>query len=779
MQAQEAVLGEIVVTARKTAERLQDVPLAITALDSQAILDAGIGNLDDIANQTPGLIFFSAFGDDLPTPVIRGISQTQIFGENNVAIFVDGAYVSGRAGINFAQLDLERIEVVKGPQSAMYGRGSFSGAINFITAKPTREAFGRAEATLGDSGTERFRLVGSGLLTDQILGRIALSYDSWDGSYENQNPGGGPNIGGYDRKTLDGSLLFEPSDSLSILLKAYLSDDQNYSPAISTVFANCEPRTTDGKLANVCGELQPVGTRDLSVVQTAYGQLREITRANLNIDWDVAGGTLSAITGYSDVTSEARYDGSRGGGDRSIPFLYQTNAVSNFAPNAAQQVRAFYTGLVQDDPEDSTTEISQEVRFTSDASQSLRWGAGGYYWEADTEARGNRPFATVPLPGDFRDFLPVVRIPLPPTFTTWLPVARVGNLALLPWWGETQPITTSFDETKSWSLFAHVEKDLSETTTVRLEGRFSDEENIFTATTGASASDSWSFGTGRASVTWKPSDEATYYAAVSRGVKAGGFDTYNVTVNGAQVTEFSPYDPEKLWSYEAGMKRSLWDGRAYLDVSVFFLDWTDIIIPTVFDPDGDEGPSAPVGVDDNAGSAHSQGIEAQLSVALTDALTLGLGGTWNEAEYDDAQIESFFAFPSFAPDGDVSGNQLLRQSKIQANASLAYRSTLSNGWDLFWRVDANYRSKWYVGADNLSEVPARTISNLRFGIESDTYRLEFWGDNVLDEDAPTAAFRDVWFSNTPDGVNYNFFPFRYSVSHPDRRRFGVTATVKF
>ena len=119
------------------------MPLAITAFDSKTIEAAGITNLADVAALTPGLTFFNAFGENLPVPVIRGVVPQDIFGVNAAAIFVDGVYVSGREGLNFSQLDIERIEVLKGPQSAMYGRNAFSGAINYVTKTPERRIRGQ------------------------------------------------------------------------------------------------------------------------------------------------------------------------------------------------------------------------------------------------------------------------------------------------------------------------------------------------------------------------------------------------------------------------------------------------------------------------------------------------------------------------------------------------------------------------------------------------------------------------------------------------------------
>ena len=132
-----AGLEEVVVTARKQSEQLINVPLAITAFTAEAIEARGISNLDDVAAFTPGLTFSNVIGDFLPAPVIRGVAPIDIFGELNTAIFFDGVYVAGREGINFNQLDLERIEVVKGPQAALYGRNAFSLSLIHIS-EPTR-----------------------------------------------------------------------------------------------------------------------------------------------------------------------------------------------------------------------------------------------------------------------------------------------------------------------------------------------------------------------------------------------------------------------------------------------------------------------------------------------------------------------------------------------------------------------------------------------------------------------------------------------------------------
>ena len=320
-----AALEEIVVTARRVEERLQDVPLAITAFSAAEIQSAGIENLDDVANLTPGLTFSSLLGEFLPVPVVRGIAPTAVQDrENNAAIFVDGVYISGREGLNFSQLDLERIEVVKGPQAAMYGRNSFSGAINFVTARPTDEFRGKAELTFGDNG----RIAASGsisgpLVEDKLRARVAIILNQWDGSYENQ-VADGPDIGGFEYETLQGSLYWTPTDAFEAGLSVYISTDKIDVSAVSSVTMNCENTSARGeRLANFCGELPSVGKSDLSILAGANGEERDVNRANLTLKLNTELGEFTALSGFSSVEQTFLYDGSRG--SESTTFAYQSS----------------------------------------------------------------------------------------------------------------------------------------------------------------------------------------------------------------------------------------------------------------------------------------------------------------------------------------------------------------------------------------------------------------------------------------------------------------------
>ena len=363
-QAQQGAvaLEEIVVTARRVEERLQDVPLAITAFSAADIQSAGIENLEDVANFTPGMTFSNLIGEFLPVPVIRGIAPTAVQDrENNAAIFVDGVYVSGRQGLNFSQLDLERIEVVKGPQAAMYGRNSFSGAVNFVTARPTDEFRGKAELTFGDRG----RIVASGavsgpLVEDKLRARVAIIMNQWDGSYDNQAPNG-PDIGGFEYETLQASLYWTPTDQFEADFSIYTSKDLIDVSALSSVTANCENVSARGqRLANFCGELPSVGKNDLRVVAGAEGEERDVDRAHLTLRLDTALGEFVSLSGFSQVEQTFLYDGSRGA--PSTTFAYQSS-ISPFP--RAFVLGSFDAELLQIGALDSTEEFSQELRFSS------------------------------------------------------------------------------------------------------------------------------------------------------------------------------------------------------------------------------------------------------------------------------------------------------------------------------------------------------------------------------------------------------------------------------
>lgn len=847
------VIQEIVVTARKKAENLQEVPVAITAFTADSIQDAGIRDLYDVAELTPGLSFFNAQGEFLAVPVVRGMAPTDIFGENNAAIFVDGVYVSGREGLNFSQLDLERIEVVKGPQSALYGRNAFSGAINYVTKMPS-DVFGtKAEVTAGSDGRMGGQAAVTGpIFSDQLTGRLSVLYDEFDGSYD--NPLGGQDISGYRYRSYEGKLRWAPAESFSMTGALYYSNDEIDDSATTAYKATCENRVDTNlslqRLQDFCGKipsmddyaqtLRGIGTpsalyladafsdESIPKIARALGEDRELTRGHLTIDWDVAGGTVTALTGYSNTRQSALVDGNRSLGV-DLPFVYCTSTsdlgggayMCNPGPGGVRPLDRLTTGLLQIQQETETSEISQEIRFTSSQDQRLRWSVGAYWYDVDRDIRERGVEATnqpaPPFPNN--QFGPVV---------TTFPVI-IGDAAFRPWFqpgGDADPLQRHVGEEddSSWSVFSSADLDVTDILTLDAQLRYGrdereargfrwDEVNLSAPDPLLSAGDkdSWDAITWRLGARLKVSDDWMAYTSVSRGEKAGGFDVTGVTyVGGVQDIIVKSFDSENLIATELGIKGHTPDGRVAIDMSVYYNNWNDVVIPEVYEASPIDGRpfSQPASFNGNLGSATIIGWEMVMDVLLTDDLSLRLSGSHTDATWDHGTHQATLeTFPSYRPDdcqgtvvtgspeeascqdrsGDISGNTMLRQPEWQASASLDYRRQLASGWDLYSRADLSYQGKVYEGNSNLSWLPAHTYVNLKLGIESGRYSVELWGRNIFSDDNPIAAYRDVFFTNAtdvyqqaaPSSTQDDFFPWRLTVTHPRLATFGLTARVRF
>ena len=818
-------LEEVVVTARKTEERLVDVPLAITAFSAAAIEQKGISSLDDIAAATPGLTFSDVQAGFLPTPVIRGFAPIDVRGENNAAIFIDGVFVSGREGLNFSQLDLERIEVIKGPQAALYGRNSFAGALNYVTAKPTDEFKGKTEAQFGSNNKVLASLSVSGPLIEGVLkGRVALGYDTFDGSYKNQfaGIGGGSNIGGYTYETFQGSLVWTPSESFEGELSAYISNDNVGNSAISPVQANCEnlnsllstqtPTPAAGYM-NYCGTFKAVGRKGLSAIPQATGNDRDLARAHLNLKWQTGIGTITSLTGYSKLDQSFYVDGSRNIGEN-VPFTYIARPATGLVPIAggafqAGLQRVLRTGLLQIGGGGTTEEVSTELRLSSDVEKSFRWSTGFYYYDTKSKAGNDGVVSTKPLPADFYAFCLSCRSAAlfggPANLIVDPAFQAPDSTGFLPWF--TNPTgdaifdeNLNVDKVSAPSVFASAEFDFAEAWTARLEGRYTDEKKTFSRKlTNRTGSKSWGIKNYRATLDYKPADNLTFYGSYAHAEKSGSvgaatvqFVTNPVGTNSPVLTSF---DPEENDAIELGVKGELMDRRVYFDFAVYQSKWKDIVIPQIRTEIDGVGIRTPTAFNVNAGDATIRGAEASLQARLGAHVDASIGVSYIDAQYDKARVDSFKNFPSFSPTGDISGKQILRESPWQASASLGYKAPISERFDWYLRGDLSYRDEQYADATNEAITPDQTKLNMQIGLQGDAWTLELWGRNLTNEDGPSAAYRDVYFTNSlPDGTFFRtpagttpagttgrstFFPWRYNVSYPTLREYGVTVRYRF
>ena len=295
----------------------------------------------------------------------------------------------------------------------------------------------------------------------------------------------------------------------------------------------------------------------------------------------------------------------------------------------------------------------------------------------------------------------------PPIF----PGTALGDLTFRSWFrnpaGDTTGLVEQMLETDAWSVFGSIDANFSDRLKGRVELRWTDEEkHSQDFESGSDLMNSWDFISWRATLDYKPGENTMYYASIAGAAKGGDFDfDTEENINGVNVSLVSFIDPEENTSYELGVKGTYMGGRLSADIALFFIDWTEIVIPQYYSVGPDGVPLTSVlALDTNAGDASVLGLEASFGVALTDNLTGNLGFTVTDPEFDDARITTFADFPSFAPDGEVSGNELLRQSSVQGNLTLNYRRAFRGDMEWYLRTDI------FIRANSGSARPTRRKS---------------------------------------------------------------------
>lgn len=733
---------EIIVTARKKAETLNTVPLSIKAFTEKEIERAGIASLDDVANATPGLTFDSFNNGNFAIPTIRGVAQTDITNvENNVSVFLNGIYLSNKQSLDVALIDVSRIEVVKGPQNALYGRNSFAGAINYVTSNASPDAFGaKGELSVG---TDEFLGVKGSVnlpIADNLALRLSAGHEEFDGTVGN-SAAPDDNLGGYEKTGIMGALHWAPADNFEANLFHYRSDlnsdhSATYSAANNCGFGVPSFGFTLPVNGNFCGSLEARDTVDIK--STIVGAEKETSLTGLNLDWSISDKvTLTSLTSYGETENFdiGDNDFSSAGTDYNIYALSFPDFIP--FPTGEKTNGQTYTGQ-----EGSSEDFSQEFRVDVDISDQLNLSAGVFY--SKTELSDQLNLQTVIAPDA-----------LTPPFELIFQFG-VNDTGTFDPTAFAQVNKSEFEfETKA--IFGAADISLNEDLRATVEMRYTEEDRSgflqgLNQGTGAlidspgAVEDSFSFFTPRFILDYTPDQNSLVYASAARGAKSGGFNNTVSTIAGDQR-----YDEETNWSYELGYKRSSGDGLWNMQAAVYYIDWTDLQIQTFSD--------ANVSVIQNVdGGATVKGGEIQLGFNPTDDLSFSGGYAYSDPKFVDNTFTTGVNARACGVTSDIlceleddgtynaGGNQLARTSQHQANASVTYSRSLANDFDGFARLDVNYQSKQFVTALNVTDVPARTLANARIGVNKANWGLELWGRNIFDESYTTSAVR----FNLPD-----------------------------
>jgi iron complex outermembrane receptor protein len=738
--AAQSLLEEVIVTAQKRDQGLQDVGIAVTAFTGDQLRAFDATDSFDIAAFTPGVHISGSLAGQNAQFTIRGVTQNDFndIVESPNALYLDEGYIAIAQAQTFALLDLERVEILKGPQGTLFGRNATGGVISFFSKKPNFEEFeGFVQADFGQfdvpNNANRMSIEGAfgGPISDIVAVRAALRYSKQDAYLENLYPQGQPDFNVFglpffpigdpgegsgadvgDDDTVVGRFTvgFRPNDRLEITLSANYADSEvSTAPYQSkSTIAMVEEVNGLSEVYNVINT--PAGETRLSILTQNGADTGLDGGGDGLVDSPFGPGNCAAIglcsrmapgadffgyldpdgddftmssdfafddqgsTEYSGINARVEY---QLGDDLSLVSVTDSKSYEKILfidVDAAPVNQLANYGAVD------ATSFTQELRLAG-ASERADWVVGAFYLNIDTDssnalkAPANSIFGMIALPAD---------------------VVTIASL-----------------ETDSYSVFGQYEYQLSDTMRLIGGARIMREEKDYEGNWGltpsmgndqvsfdagmyipnaAGAGDpffyqddlSETFWTGKLQLDYSPNDDLLVYAGVNRGVKAGSF---NAALLGAYLggggNAGVPYDEEVLTSYEAGFKATLAGGAARLNGSAYYYDYSDYQA-FLF-----------VGVGGNVVNldAETHGAEIELQVSLTDRLDLILSGSYVDAQVDDLPLRNGSPLPT----RDVTPTYT---PEFQAFAMARYSVPLSGGSSIAVQGDVSYSDEFYYNLRN-------------------------------------------------------------------------------
>ena len=778
-------IEEVLVTARKQTETIQDVPISLTAFDSREIGLQGVEKTEDVIKLAPGLTFTKGIGGQDTRPDIRGV--TPLSGRANVAILVDGIDITSDAlvGTGAGQLttlglyDIERIEVVRGPQSALFGRNAFGGAINYITKKPSASFEGTFSAEIAQFGTRKGKLSLSGPISDNLLYRVNLSQSRTDGQYDDQITG--KDYGGDKTSAASIALQFLPSDTLEILTRLDWSDQDGDLAAKGTlkptncVEARLDTRATDVPCTAPNAKLVTRGT--ISSTDEIFiaasddeflGVDNKLVQFTALVNWELSEDyTFTSNTSYTQNEGEDDYDLDH------LPTITAIDPPNGISRLAFPWVNADNPFNYHNDSVSDRNVFFQDFRLSYDAFESVRWLIGAEYYNEDfqvdnyqrangsVERGDNGNLYTGPLGTDPNTLLPVTG-----TVAVQLPINQER-------------------ETTAYGFYASFDWQFLDSWELSLSGRYQYEkysgevDAVYPAAlVPTQASNLPAFGPDfpavltyddefyafnpRVVLTHYLNDSVMLFGSISQGTKPGGF-----TADIDLTPQSFQFDQEKLTAYEFGWKTSWLNDRVFINGALFFNDNTDKQAST---NDYSTRTGTPRPYTANIGESESYGLELQISGVIATGWTANLNYAYTETEikeyWNDNALGIPAPLPSFLPgaptpeeakaralsdpDADQSGKELPYTPKHSLNLSTNYEFAVSDQLDAFIRVDYRLMSERWISTNNLAKLDNYDIWDLKAGLIHPSWELVAFVDNVADDETISSAINFVNFTENFD-----------------------------
>lgn len=692
-------LEEVVVTAQKRSETLADIPMSVTVLSGETLERRQIYDFQDLVAQVPG---FSITGD---TP---GVTRISLRGINTggvastVGVYVgdvpfgsssglaNGAILSG----DFDTFDMARVEVLRGPQGTLYGASSLGGVLKYVPNSPSTEAFeAKFQGSIEDvdGGDMGYALTGAVNVPvgDNFAFRLSAFSRSNDGFIDSIGNNPIPSLTDPTIFINDGTRVAEninSQDTTGGRLSALFTPTENVSIELMAMVQEIE---SDGQSSV---DADPVALEPLyaRLAQSSYHPEwtnieYEVYSANIN--WDFGPASLQSVTSYSDFLHDFQSD---------LDPMFA--ALFTFLLGDAT---AFPLGSISQQ-NTGTEKFTQEFRLLSDDNEAFEWLVGVYYTDEDSAIDPQEIFAVEAGTENIVDLPTLARASL---------ISNYEELAVFA--------NATWYVAPRWELsFGGRYSDNEQVASQVLEGILVGGTTNFDEARSSETPFTWSF-----SPRFEVDDNTSVYARVATGFRPGG---PNVLPPGAPPGTPATYDSDELTSYEVGLKKSSADGRFWLDIAAYFLDWEDIQLFALIND---------VGVNANGGTAESKGFEFSTTFQATEALTFSLNGAYTDAyltQDTDPIVGGMDGDPlpyipewSFAVNGDYEW-PVLSASTAYVGGTVAYTGERTGAF--------NNRT-----ADgSLREADSYTTLDLRAGVDTGTWYFELYGKNLTDEEGITS-----------------------------------------
>ncbi len=756
-QAQDraTALEEVVVTAQRRETMLQETPIAVTAFTSERIEDLGIFDITDIGGLAPNTnIQKQPSSNSNMSIAIRGIGsgETALLVDPKVSFYVDGVYMSKTVGAVFDIIDMESIEVLRGPQGTLFGRNSTGGAVNVTTVKPTGELGGSLEASVGNDGYQRYRgSIDLPKIADMLSVKISGMHMEWDGWADNNFPGQESDLASEDNDSYRIALRLEPTDNLT-LDYAY---DKTDNEGVPTPFQVTKVKDSIyNGLTTTPFPYEFLGGQLYQEMAALVGDPDD-RRDDYNLDavsteeLEVEGHTFIAALELENMTVKYIF------GDRDTDSTYDATDLDGGALNTQD---LFYgggqviptPGFHASIPDGYVEMTTHEVQLIGDLfDDRLAYTFGYYYYEEEVFQDNPQTFGLPvqflvsdpgllaaysaagicnDVPGQGPVCIGSQRLPLPFPFPGADPNLN-GAVDLI--YGQ---------DTESWALYGQGTYDLTDDIAVTIGARYTEDERdafLFSENLGLEDfsqrlknDDDWDNISYLFNVNWAVTEDMYLYATYSTGYNAGGFNARASTLSSWE----DQVDEEEVDSFELGMKADWLDNRLRTNVAVFYNEFDDIQIAQ-FEA-GSGGASSQLV---NAGEATYWGVELDLVAILAEGLLLDLTYGYLDAEYDEYLARD----PATDQEVDISNVTTVgRSPEHNANIGLQYDFAPFNFGALSARVDATYTDEFvfHPFQNQFDRAEDRWIYNARVSLNNvslgdmGSLRISAWGKNLSDEE---------------------------------------------